>query len=349
MKIYTLFPLIALSGCQTTQPVAVDIAPLSAQIERLTEANLQLDRLNHDLDIANGRLAEENGRLLAQIRADAEAGRAANGKGWLAFEGYVWDQQILRLPDIIADAPTEARWGEAATLYQAGGESAMQGVIDDLHEDAATLNGRIGELTEAAEQAAIERDRAKEAADAALRALKEQESLAASAAEQARLNERRAIMEAQVAWANKWGGYTAIAAILAGVGIYWLGEGAIAACIGLSVSSMLLFGYARFLNWPHYDWVVGGVLAIGIVAGIAYLRRVSSHKKIAKTVNPFAVTLVDVINEADKDARGTKDEAVLDRLIFDRIKEADKTGKFDVIRHELETEKAKIMAGSNIA
>jgi hypothetical protein len=33
-------------------------------------------------------------------------------------------------------------------------------------------------------------------------------------------------------------------------------------------------------------------------------------------------------------------KAVLDELIFDKIKDADVTGQFDVIRHKLETQKA---------
>ena len=335
------FGIIVLAGCRTEQPApVVDIAPLSSQIGSLAQANSDLRAANERLQSANDSLAAENEHLKSQLRADADAGLAANSKGWLPFEGYVWQQQIARLPGVEPDAATASKWTEAAGLYAAGGESAMQGVINSLHSDATTQAEKLGELTTRIKQLTKERDAAQEAATRAQKAVHDAEDALAAAVEQARQDEARKIRDAQSAWANRWGGYAAIGAILALIGIYWLGEGAVVACIGLGTSSLLLFGYARLLNWPYYDWVVGGVVAIGLVAGIVYLKRISQQKKTAKTVTPFAITLVDILNEADKTARGTEMEAVLDKLIFDKIKDADVTGQFDVIRHELETQKA---------
>jgi FtsZ-binding cell division protein ZapB len=293
MKIYTLFPLIALSGCQTTQPIAVDIAPLSAQIERLTEANLKLDRLNHDLDLANGQLKEANDRLLSQIRADAEAGRAANGKGWLAFEGYVWGQQILRLSDVTPDAPTEARWAEAATLYQAGGESAMQSVIADLQGDAAETNQTLGELRESVESLTAQRDAANEAASLATIELERVRGETASLVEQARISERDALQkqarEFRLKAAN-WAGTAAGAVSLACIaGLFFLpaskGKLLRGAVAGAAVS-VLAFAFAEWSASPWFLWIAGG-LALTIVAGwIAWevrqdLRREAERKRIA--------------------------------------------------------------------
>ena len=330
-----------MAGCQTTPPApTVDLAPLSTQIGNLSSANSDLAAANARLKAANEALAAENARLLAMLRADADAGRAANAKGWVPFERYVWGHQIALLPGIVPDKATSDRWSEASNLYAAGGESAMQGVIDTLNADAAKTNETLGTLREQVDALTKERDTANEATKRALEAVHDAEEALAAAVEQARQDEARKIRDAQSAWANRWGCYAAIGAILALIGIYWLGEGAVVACVGLGVSSVLLFGYARLLNWPYYGWVVGGVVAIGVVAGIVYLRRISLHKKTAKTVTPFAVTLVDIINEADKTATGTEMKAVLDELIFDKIKDADVTGQFDVIRHELETQKA---------
>ena len=331
-----------LSGCMTDAPevAPVDIGPLSSQIGALAQANADLRAANERLTQTNTALLAEIERLKAQLRADADAGLAANANGWLPFEGYVWRQQITRLPGVVPDAPTAAKWTEAAGLYAAGGESAMKSVIDSLQSDATAQATKLGELSNRVAQLTKERDAAQEAATLAQKAVQDAEEALAAAIEQGRLKALADIRAEQSAWANRWGGYAAIGAILALIGIYWLGEGAVVACVGLGVSSVLLFGYARLLNWPYYGWVVGGVVAIGVVAGIVYLRRISLHKKTAKTVTPFAVTLVDIINEADKTATGTEMKAVLDELIFDKIKDADVTGQFDVIRHELETQKA---------
>jgi hypothetical protein len=278
MKIYTLFPLIALSGCQTTQPVTVDIAPLSSQIERLTEANLKLDRLNHDLDLANGQLREANGRLLAQIRADAEAGQTANGKGWLAFEGYVWGQQILRLPDIIADAPTEARWAEAATLYQAGGESAMQGVIADLQGDAAETNQTLGELRESIKSITAQRDAANEAASQATIELERVRGETASLVEQARAAER-AQLEAENIRRQQWvlNGAAALCVLVSLASLaakFWLkmDTGMLSVALGLvGAPACLALGQATGKSWflPVACTVAGVVV---IAAGLAVVR-----------------------------------------------------------------------------
>lgn len=329
MRIYYILPLIAFSGCQTTQPVAVDIAPLSAQIERLTEANLKLDRLNHDLDLANGRLAEANERLLAQIRADAEAGQAANSKGWLPFERYVWGQQILRLPDIVADAPTEARWDEAATLYQAGGESAMQSVIADLQGDAAETNQTLGELRQSVESLTAQRDAANEAASQATFELERVREETASLVEQARISERDALQrqarEFRLKVAN-WAGTAAGAVSLACIaGLFFLpaskGKLLRGAVAGAAVS-VLAFAFAEWSASPWFLWVAGG-LALALVAGWAAweirqdVRAEAVRNRIAAlemTAPKIIETLDDVYDEADAEHQAWLDAQVFERL-----------------------------------
>jgi len=327
--ILSAFGIITLAGCQTTQPVhTVDLAPLSAQIENLSTANADLKVANERLTVANADLLTANEQLKATLRADADAGLAANAKGWLPFEKYVWGHQIQLLP-VGPDEETSAKWLEASTLYSAGGESAMQGVVNDLTEQAGQLNTKLGELSKAAETAQIERDTAQKAAGEAMQRAQKAEGDLADAVAKAKADKDGEFAEKVRAWqvnAANWFGGGLFAAALA----------CVAAAFLLPVSSKMLkeaaamafalcvgcFAFARFLGWPLFLPVVGGAY---LVAGAGWFAwkvrsgmREAAAKKAAATndlaVKPIISTLDTAYDAADADHQAWMDVQIFEQL-----------------------------------
>lgn len=319
MKIIIFITIaLALCGCQTTQPQnTVDIAPLSRQIESLSGANSDLRVANERLTTANSNLLAANEQLKATLRADADAGLAANTKGWLPFEKYVWGHQLQLLP-VAPDAGTTAKWTEASTLYAAGGESAMQGVVNDLTTQAGQLNTKLGELAETAKTAQAERDSAQKLADESMHRAQKAEQDLADAVSKAKADEvyklEKEAKEKQVSLIISFGGYAAVGALIAAVGIYWIGEGAVVACIVLALSSMVLFGYARLLDWPYYGWCVGIIITLSIIGLIVYLVRVKKNKEKAATVEPIINAIDAAYDECDTAGKAVIDTHILKRL-----------------------------------
>ena len=303
MRYYTLasFALITLAGCQTEQPApVVDLAPLSTQIGNLSSANSDLAAANARLKAANEALAAENARLLAMLRADADAGRAANAKGWVPFERYVWGHQIALLPGIVPDKATSDRWSEASNLYAAGGESAMQGVIDTLNADAAKTNETLGTLREQVDALTKERDTANEATKRALERVQEAEQSLAAAVEQTRRDEAARIARETREWqihAANWAGGGLFVAALGLAAAAWFipvskkmfGEGAIVAmalCVGC-------FAFARLLGNPLFLPVACGVYGIGFLGFLAWKVRSGIREREAEESAKAAVEKAD--------------------------------------------------------
>lgn len=279
--------LVVLAGCVTDEPPAtpVDIAPLSSQIGSLAQANADLRAASERLALANEALRAENERLKSQIRADADAGIAANAKGWLPFEGYVFRQQIARLPGIQPDASTADKWTEAAGLYAAGGESAMQGVIAGLHSDAAAQSAKIGELLSKTEQLERERDEAQDAAKLAQQAVQDAGAALASAVAQARRDEAEAIRKEQVRRANQGGtACGTLALLLAAAAIFSpAAKGRFAeVAIFFAGASATLFAAARWLGSPWFERAVIAAWATAGAAVIVWLIRRGIAEREAK-------------------------------------------------------------------
>ena len=295
------FGLIVLAGCQTTPPApTVDLAPLSTQIGNLSSANSDLAAANARLKAANEALAAENARLLAMLRADADAGRAANAKGWVPFERYVWGHQIALLPGIVPDKATSDRWSEASNLYAAGGESAMQGVIDTLNADAAKTNETLGTLREQVDALTKERDTANEATKRALERVQEAEQSLAAAVEQTRRDEAARIARETREWqihAANWAGGGLFVATLGLAAAAWFipisrrmfGEGAIVAmalCVGC-------FAFARLLGNPLFLPVACGAYGVGLLGWAAWKVRSGMREREAEESAKAAVEKAD--------------------------------------------------------
>ena len=317
--ILVILPFLLLAGCQSTQSPVVDIAPLSTQIGNLSDANADLKVANERLHEANDGLTKENAHLLSQLRADSDAGLSANEKGWLPFEGYVWRQQIARLPSVQPDASTVSKWTEAAGLYAAGGESAMQGVIDSLHSDATAQATKLGELSTRIADLTLERDAAQKAADEAMqRAQKVEQDIAAAVANAVADEDARIAAETrawQVRAANWFGGgllaatlACAAAAFLLPVSSKMFKEAAAVAfalCVGC-------FAFARFLSWPWFLPVVGGAYAvIGAIWWAWKIRTGIREREEAKVARDNAKIVADLVpmlddyydNQASPEAR----------------------------------------------
>ena len=357
MKNLTLIlPLLLLAGCQSTQPPVVDIAPLSAQIGHVTEANGELQVANERLKVANSSLLAENEQLKSVLRADADAGLAANTKGWLPFEKYVWGHQIVLLP-VTPDADTTAKWTEASMLYEKGGESAMLGVVNTLTQQAGVLNSELGKLKQSVETAQTERDLAQVKAAEALQKAKDATASLEAAVAKAKSDEASKLAAETRAWQVKvanWFGAGAgmlaagllVASFFFAVASGMLREGA-AICFVLCLGG---FATARFAAWQYFEATIVATFVVFSAAWGSWkfhqsIKRKDAAEKAAKTaaVVPYATTLVDIINEADKKAT-TDQKKTLDELIFDPMKDADKIGQFDVMRHDLETQRAKTVA-----
>jgi outer membrane murein-binding lipoprotein Lpp len=325
---------VVLSGCVTDAPRVepVDIGPLSSQIGDLARANADLRAANERLAQANAALQAENERLKAQLRADADAGLAANAKGWLPFEVYVFRQQIARLPGIQPDATTTAKWTEAAGLYAAGGEAAMRYVIDDLHDDATAQAKKLGELSSRIEQLTRERDAATEDATRALRAVEDAKAALAAAIQQARQDEAARIARETREWqiyAANWAGGGLFVATLGLAAAAWflsaaskkLGEGAIVAfalCVGC-------FAFARFLGNPWFLPVSGTLYGIGFAGWMAWKIKAGINEREAKVKASrdglVAAVLVQKLNDF-YDASSAEMKAQLDAGLFAELEKA---------------------------
>jgi hypothetical protein len=334
----------------------VDIAPLSAQIGHVTEANGELQIANERLKVANSSLLAENEQLKSVLRADADAGLAANTKGWLPFEKYVWGHQIVLLP-VTPDADTTAKWTEASMLYEKGGESAMLGVVNTLTQQAGVLNSELGKLKQSVEVAQSERDAAQTKADEAFQKAKDATASLEAAVAKAKSDEASRLAAETRAWQVKvanWFGAGAgmlaagllVASFFFAVASGMLREGA-AICFVLCLGG---FATARFAAWQYFEATIVATFVVFSAAWGSWkfhqsIKRKDAAEKAAKTaaVVPYATTLVDIINEADKKAT-TDQKKTLDELIFDPMKDADKIGQFDVMRHDLETQRAKTVA-----
>ena len=331
-KLAYIIPVLAISGCHTTQPV-VDISPLSAQIAKLSTVNSELTVANERLQVANDGLSKENAHLLSQLRADADAGVSANAKGWTPFESYVWRHQVMLLPDIVPDQFTADKWREAGELYAAGGEYAMQGVVKDLNSDAAKTNQTIGELQKSVEQLTIDRNAARDAAKSAMAAVNAANETLSSAVERAVQNENKRVMEQvraeQVAFWNRCGYGLGIASLGLAAGAFFspmakkkLAEGSVLAAV-LSAAS---FASARFFASKWFGLAMG---IAGAVAGGAYLfhklkasHAASETAKKAEAYAKFGEAVVPVMDDAYDDA-SAEEKAILDAKIFNRLSEVE--------------------------
>lgn len=311
--------LVVLAGCVTDEPPAtpVDIAPLSSQIGSLAHANADLRAANERLAEANEALRAENERLKAQLRADADAGLAANAKGWLPFEGYVFRQQIARLPGIQPDASTAAKWTEAAGLYAAGGESAMQGVIDSLHSDAAVQAAKIGELSTKALQLERERDEAQGAATLAQKAVQDAGAALASAVAQARRDEASAIRKEQIRRANQGGTVCwTLALLLAAAAIFSpAAKGRFAeVALFFAGASATLFAAARWLGSPWFERAVIAAWATAGAVGIVWLIRRGIAEREAKAKAERDGIVASVVVQALNDFYDAADSGTQSKL-----------------------------------
>lgn len=323
--------LVVLAGCVTNDPppvAPVDIAPLSSQIGSLAQANADLRAANERLAQANEALRAENERLKSQIRADADAGLAANAKGWLPFEGYVFRQQIARLPGIQPDASTADKWTEAAGLYAAGGESAMQGVIAGLHSDAAAQSAKIGELLSKTEQLERERDEAQGAATRAQQAVQDAGAALASAVTQARRDESAAIRKEQIRRANQGGTVCGtLALLLAAAAIFSPAAKVRFAEVALffAGASATLFAAARWLGSPWFERAVIAAWATAGAVGIVWLIRRGIAEREAKAKAERDGIVASVVVQALNDFYDAADagtQSKLDAGLFARLSAA---------------------------
>lgn len=300
--------LLALAGCnETVLTKPVDLAPLATQMGNLADANADLRAANERLTQINAALQAENERLKAMLRADADAGLAANAKGWLLFEGHVWRHQLTLLPGVEPDAVTAAKWTEASGLYAAGGEAAMQGVIDSLHSDATEQATKLGELSTRVTDLTSERDAAQKTADEALqRAQKAEQDLVAAVAKAVADEDARIAAETR-AWqaraANWFGGGLLAAALACAAAAFLLPVSskmfkeaaavAFALCVGC-------FAFARFLSWHWFLPVVGGAYAvIGAIWWAWKIRTGIREREKAKVARDNAKIVADLVPMID--------------------------------------------------
>ena len=299
-----IFACLLLSGCfETVQPTpAVDLAPLSTQIGNLSSANSDLKVANERLQAANAALKAENEHLKAMLRADADAGLAANGKGWIPFEKYVWNHQITLLT-VKPDVSTTDKWNEASTLYATGGEAAMQQVINGLNADAKTTNAKLGELSQNIEQLTKERDAAQKAATLAQKAVDTAQADLATAIEKGRQEAAQAIKAKQVALATSGGVGCMGLAILVSAAAFFAPTARLR-LIGLAAFfiawSLSLFGLASWLGNPWFERGIVIAWGAGIVAFIVWLIRhgaaQAEAKKKAAEVGMVADKLVSAMD-----------------------------------------------------
>ena len=332
MKNLTLIlPLLLLAGCQSTQPPVVDIAPLSAQIGHVTEANGELQVANERLKVANSSLLAENEQLKSVLRADADAGLAANTKGWLPFEKYVWGHQIVLLP-VTPDADTTAKWTEASMLYEKGGESAMLGVVNTLTQQAGVLNSELGKLKQSVETAKSERDLAQAKAAEAFQKAKDATASLEAAVAKAKSDEASRLAAETRAWQVKvvsWTGGVLFIAAIALIACCFLLPVAVsmfkkAACVA-GIGCVACFALARFISSPWFDYVWKITAGTLVVAGLGWaaweVRQAIRRNKVDKLAATSEMAVKPIITTLDTayDAADTDHQAWMDAQIFDAL------------------------------
>lgn len=300
--------LLALTGCnETVLTKPVDLAPLATQMGNLADANADLRAANERLAQENADLRAENERLKAMLRADADAGLAANEKGWLLFEGHVWRHQLTLLPGVEPDAVTAAKWMEASGLYAAGGEAAMQGVIDSLHSDATEQATKLGELSTRVADLTKERDAAQKAADEAMqRAQKAEQDIAAAVANAVADEDARIAAETR-AWQVRMANW-------AGAGLGALAAGCIAGAFFISAASKklgeaaaialaLCVGFLAFARLLSHPWFLPVAVGSYVIAGAAWaawkIRTGIREREEAKVARDNAKIVADLVPMLD--------------------------------------------------
>lgn len=338
------FTLVA---CQSTiQPATlVDIRPLASQVESLTQANADLRVANERLTQVNLALQVEVEHLKSVLRADAEAGKGANERGWLPFERYVWNHQLALLP-VAPDQVTVSKWAEAGNLYASGGEAAMQEVIRDLQQQAGNLNDTLGHLREQVDNLTKERDESLQLVTAAEEKVRKAEANLQQSIQDARAAEAAAIRAEQVKRINQGAmGCGALAILLSAAAMFSpVSKLRLALLAGLMLGwSATLLGLARWLGSIWFEATLGAIWGFALVAGGVWLIRrglkeQELHKAAAQTeaVSDYAAHVVNVLNEAEKSAT-VEEAATLKKLIWEPLKAQDTTGELDVMRHDLET------------
>ena len=308
-----------LAGCQTEQPVqTVDIAPLSTQIGNLSDANADLKVVNERLKAANDALTAKNERLLAMLRADVDMGIVANKQGRTRMVGFTLDHQFTLLSDIVPDAQTAELWKLSDDAEKSGNESALQGVIDKLHLAANQTHDELGSLRTQVDAMTKERDAANEAATSALARVQKAEEDLSAAVEKARQDEAQAIRLEQVRFCNRWGGFAALAALAAGISAYWLGTIGLVLFGGLGLSSLILFGAARFLSSPWFGWTAGAVVIGAVIASIVLVlrkqRQAEDAAKLGMAVKPIISALDVAYDSADIEHQAWMDAQIFEVL-----------------------------------
>lgn len=351
-KIFLLsISCFTLVACQSTvQPVApVDIKPLSSQIESLAQANADLRVANERLTQANVALQAEVERLKSVLRADAEAGKKANIKGWGTVVDYIFNHMLTLLPNA-ADEDILAKWEEAMQAYAAGGENAMQGVVRELQLKAGELNQSLGRLQRQVDSLTKERDDALANLEKAEQKVADAATNLAKAIADAKLAEAAAIRAEQVRRINQGALLCGALAILlsAAAGFSPVSK------LRLAILAGIMLGWSGTLmciaRWWGSVWVEisAGILwaAILVIGGIWLIRRGLKEQELKaaaereKRLSDYTAGVVDILNEAEKKAT-PEQAAVLKDLIWKPLKELDTTGELDVIRHDLETKAAQ--------
>ena len=350
-----ILPFLLLAGCQTDKPAAtVDITPL---VNKIGELEVRADKAEVAIakkDAAQSVVDQRNDKQRACVRADVEAALMGVKASSPVLIGWALSDAINLLTGTIADPQQLQHWTDILNALNRGDLAKAEELNNQLKLEADDARKQ---RDAAQKNLVVAKDEAKVASEDAKKARVDMEATKVETERiiaQAKADEDARIQAETRAWQVKvanWAGCGLFVASLALIAMAFLvnaaakkfGEGA-AFALAIAIGC---FAFARFLAWPYFFPVVGGGYAVIGAGYVAWKWRaaVKEHEasvKAAKTaaIVPYATMLVDVINEADKKATGDQ-TAILKALIFDPIKDRDKTGQFDVLRHDLETEEAK--------
>jgi hypothetical protein len=320
-----ILPILFLQGCHLNQPVAssVDTSAMQAQMEAAiataNDATVSLEAHKQ----AQNLLDQAESLRLSKLKVNVTSASGAVDEGNTPVAQGELSIAKSRLVDVTPDPEEQIESARRAQLVAEGKTEQAKEAYGEAVVMASEKSAEIGRLEQKLSIATLDAEKAREEAQTALtKASDAQASVTAAIADSVRQEHDRMVQLAkkdQISMMNHFGGYAAIGALIAGIGIYWLGEGAVVACAALFLSSMLLFGYARFLNWQYYGWVVGGIVSIGVVGGVIYLKRISDHKSKSKELKAALEPVVNAIDLAYEncDTAGKKviDDQILSHLV----------------------------------
>lgn len=310
MKLRTLIPLLAvlLAGCPpapyVAQPSATPtaVAPVTVATDKETAATEKADAAKQTQLDAMTKVA---GQVKANVAmaSDANAGNPAGApKTIVAGEtGLALD----KLQGVPADPVEVQAAKDRRALVESGKVQEAQAAYADAATKSLALSQEVGRQKALADQALLDRDKARAETKAAVdQYVKDAEAArVAHETEIKELNAKQAaeLAKARSAEASKQALYLRIGAgaclLIFGLGVGFLQLAGLKIVWPFGLFCLLLLGLAQLVTQPWFEYAIAGCLAIIGVAVAAWLWYHNKEKNLAAAIAQKATAMTAVVKD----------------------------------------------------